>query len=399
MKSKFNLEKKVIVEDQNSININSTKDIYYFEINGDSEGPYSINDLLSKIKSNTIVYREGIDWTEAINVPELKFYFNKDERVKSIDRTMKNSQQIKTKSNKITFIIIGVVFLILIVVISFFLTNNNSKVISDTTIENNAINNSSSSSLNNNSNNSESSQNEKSGTWVVITGSYKSQDEAIHQLNKLLTKGITVELLNTNDFEKLSKDYYFVCAGKQLNKKSAQEISKQITEKGFEAYAKDAGSDKNSINTDMIKSRYIDIDNIFASSTMNSANNLNYLPTNIIDNNLNTWWSPKTNDKKPWIKIEFNEVKTIGSIEFHNGSHYLNFKNYGNLYMKNNRITNVKIEYSDGSFIYSNLEEVDEIQKLELIRKQTNYLLITIMDYKQGDTWDDICISHLRVLN
>ncbi len=402
MKSKFNLEKKATIEDQNSINgnLNLSKNIYYFETNGGSEGPYSLNDLLSKIQSNTLVYREGIDWTEAINVPELKHYFNKNELVKPIDSNINNSHQIKTKSNKIVFIIIGASILALVAAIYFFLaerTNNNLNVVTDTNIENNTKANTSSVELNNNLNNSEPNQIEDVGTWVVIAGSYKSQDEAIHHLNIILSKGISAELLNTNDFEKLTKNYYFISVGKQLNQQSAQEISKQINEKGIEAYAKDAGFEANTNLTAKIESKDVEIINVSASSNMNSANNLNYYPRNVIDNKLNTWWSPKSNDENSWIKLDFGSMKTVNSIEILNGSHYLNFPNYGNLYFKNNRITKIQVEFSDGSSVNSTLEEIDEIQKIVLTPKQTKYLLISVIDCKQGDTWKDVCISHLKV--
>ena len=54
---------------------------YYYEENGNTYGPFCLSILLSKIKSNTPVYREGIEWTEAKEIDELKsnvFYFIKN---------------------------------------------------------------------------------------------------------------------------------------------------------------------------------------------------------------------------------------------------------------------------------------------------------------------------------
>lgn len=48
---------------------------YYYEENGNTYGPFCLSILLSKIKSNTPVYREGIEWTEAKEIDELKHYF------------------------------------------------------------------------------------------------------------------------------------------------------------------------------------------------------------------------------------------------------------------------------------------------------------------------------------
>jgi uncharacterized membrane protein YhaH (DUF805 family) len=50
---------------------------YYYSINGTQFGPYDLAMLLSKIDSNTLVWREGIEWTNASNVEELKKFFNK----------------------------------------------------------------------------------------------------------------------------------------------------------------------------------------------------------------------------------------------------------------------------------------------------------------------------------
>jgi hypothetical protein len=131
---------------------------------------------------------------------------------------------------------------------------------------------------------------------------------------------------------------------------------------------------------------------------MNSANNTHYFPKNVADSELSTWWSPKSSDKDPWIKINFEESQTVGAIEIHNGSHYLNYPNYGDLYYKNNRITKFEIEYSDGSIINVDLDEIDSIQKIILNPKKTNYLIFRIKEFNQGELWNDFCISHLKAI-
>ncbi len=50
---------------------------YYYSIDSKQFGPYDLAALLSKIDSNTLVWREGIEWTNASNVEELKKFFNK----------------------------------------------------------------------------------------------------------------------------------------------------------------------------------------------------------------------------------------------------------------------------------------------------------------------------------
>jgi hypothetical protein len=62
---------------------------YYYEENGNTYGPFSLSILLSKIKSNTLVYREGIEWTEAKEIDELKHYF----KVEKVVEKQEPSQQ------------------------------------------------------------------------------------------------------------------------------------------------------------------------------------------------------------------------------------------------------------------------------------------------------------------
>ena len=49
---------------------------YYSDENINTLGPFTLEQLLPKIKKNTLVYREGINWTNADQVEELKIYFN-----------------------------------------------------------------------------------------------------------------------------------------------------------------------------------------------------------------------------------------------------------------------------------------------------------------------------------
>jgi uncharacterized membrane protein YhaH (DUF805 family) len=49
--------------------------LYYFSKNGETFGPLNKSQLLTQITANTLVYREGIQWTNANEVEELKSYF------------------------------------------------------------------------------------------------------------------------------------------------------------------------------------------------------------------------------------------------------------------------------------------------------------------------------------
>ena len=48
---------------------------YYYSENGATLGPFLLPQLLEKIEADTLVYREGINWTNAKDVDELKKFF------------------------------------------------------------------------------------------------------------------------------------------------------------------------------------------------------------------------------------------------------------------------------------------------------------------------------------
>jgi len=61
---------------------NSEEKKYYYSEDGNTIGPFSLSELLEKIGPETLVYREGIDWTNAKEVQELKKFF-KPKKVES----------------------------------------------------------------------------------------------------------------------------------------------------------------------------------------------------------------------------------------------------------------------------------------------------------------------------
>lgn len=56
---------------------NSVELLYYYSVDGTVYGPLSLVKLLEKIDADTLVYREGIEWTNATEIEELKKFFNK----------------------------------------------------------------------------------------------------------------------------------------------------------------------------------------------------------------------------------------------------------------------------------------------------------------------------------
>jgi len=60
-----------------ALNLNKDKNEvnYYYSENGITFGPFTLSQLLEKIEDETLVFREGIDWTNAKDVEELKKFF------------------------------------------------------------------------------------------------------------------------------------------------------------------------------------------------------------------------------------------------------------------------------------------------------------------------------------
>ena len=48
---------------------------YYYSASGTTLGPFTLAQLLEKVEADTLVYREGISWTNAKDVEELKKFF------------------------------------------------------------------------------------------------------------------------------------------------------------------------------------------------------------------------------------------------------------------------------------------------------------------------------------
>ncbi len=54
---------------------------YYYSENGITLGPFSLTLILEKINGDTLVYREGIEWTTAKNLKEFEKFFPKEKVV------------------------------------------------------------------------------------------------------------------------------------------------------------------------------------------------------------------------------------------------------------------------------------------------------------------------------
>jgi hypothetical protein len=134
-----------------------------------------------------------------------------------------------------------------------------------------------------------------------------------------------------------------------------------------------------------------------ASTYMPASYGINYTPNLAGDQSLNSWWSPASYDKETcWLQVNYDEKRQVNYINIHAGSHYLSFKNLGNLYPKNLRIRYAILEFSDGTTESIELDDVDQIQTVYFSLRYTRYVRIRPLRYYPATKWNDPCISHFK---
>lgn len=89
---------------------------YYYSENGATLGPFSLSQLLEKIEADTLVYREGIDWTNAKDVEELRKFFKAHE---DVNNYQSSANQKKKGKNKNFVLVIALCFVFLLGVFSW----------------------------------------------------------------------------------------------------------------------------------------------------------------------------------------------------------------------------------------------------------------------------------------
>jgi hypothetical protein len=84
---------------------------FYLDEAGVDYGPFEIAELLEKIDKNTLVYYQGINWTKASEIPELKRFFHEETKIveKIIERAPVKSTSPKKSPILLIFIILFMV--------------------------------------------------------------------------------------------------------------------------------------------------------------------------------------------------------------------------------------------------------------------------------------------------
>lgn len=95
---------KINLDKEPSFNLEKDEVDYYYSVNGKQYGPYLKKDLLTKIDSNTLVWREGIEWMNASKLEEFNNHFQSEGPViKESDVSILDSEVVEAlEPNKIT---------------------------------------------------------------------------------------------------------------------------------------------------------------------------------------------------------------------------------------------------------------------------------------------------------
>jgi hypothetical protein len=107
-------------------------DYYYSDENGHTLGPFTLENLLPRINKDTLVYRNGINWTNADRIDELKKYFNTYDNIAKANSLSNENLTVKTDQTKKiikgSLVVLGL--LILIIALKYLMSSdvNTSKV-------------------------------------------------------------------------------------------------------------------------------------------------------------------------------------------------------------------------------------------------------------------------------
>lgn len=157
-------------------------------------------------------------------------------------------------------------------------------------------------------------------------------------------------------------------------------------------------NDNQSKNNDKIESL---VPNFVNSSSFLKDGQIKYDAEKVSDNDQQTWWSPESsqNYQQEWITLSFEGEKNVKQIRILNGSHYPNYPQFGDIFKKNYRIKQAKLEFSDDTNQLINLEDKDQIQTIELKKSvRTNFVKLMVISVYPSEKWKDICISHFECL-
>lgn len=127
-----------------------------------------------------------------------------------------------------------------------------------------------------------------------------------------------------------------------------------------------------------------------------STGQLIHKPENTIDGSYRTAWVENAagDGIGEWIELSFDRTYTINGIEISNG-----YKKSSELYLKNNRLSSVRIHFSDGTHQDFTLTDTFEgAQRITFAKPAvTNSIKLEILSVYSGSKYQDTCITELNL--
>ena len=156
------------------------------------------------------------------------------------------------------------------------------------------------------------------------------------------------------------------------------------------------GDKKNDINLDDFTVSSLSAKTITSSSVLKDDNGISYDPILVSDNDDSTAWveGAKGNGVNEWIQLEFEGDIVIKEIFVTNG-----YTKNSKIYYSNNRVKKVKLEFSDGTTLVSDLRDgIASPQAIVLDKAvKTSFVKINILDVFVGEKYQDTCIAEVDI--
>ncbi len=143
------------------------------------------------------------------------------------------------------------------------------------------------------------------------------------------------------------------------------------------------------------------IEEVTASSFLKD-NSTQYRPENVIDYNLQTWWSPSSSEnyKDEWLLFQLKSSQNIQAVQILNGSYYPDYPKMGDIFKKNYRVKTIQLTFDDDESEIVSLEDTQKTQKITLKKTyKAKKIKLTILEVYPSEKWKDVCISHFAFLS
>jgi len=141
---------------------------------------------------------------------------------------------------------------------------------------------------------------------------------------------------------------------------------------------------------------------VLASSSLPDDKNhgWTYGPASAVDGDKETCWSEGDDGDGvgEWIKLSFPEKVVVTRIGVIPGYDRIFRDDVGDRFYKNNRVRELRVEFSDGTTQSLRFKDSREMQFFVVPEKETRYLRFTVAGvYTDGAKWADCCISEITV--